>query len=127
MIRLILIAIVSLLVQFILPWWSIALVAFMVCYWGSRNAGGAFVEGFAGIAVVWLAYAVLIHFRTEGVFTGRMGLLIIKSSSPAGMLLLTTVLGGLVGGLAGMAGYYVRQVIMPSQLMAQKQKVKSEF
>lgn len=127
MIRLIIIAVTSLLAQFILPWWSIAIVAFMVCFWGSRNAGGAFIEGFAGIAIVWFVYAGLIHFRTEGVFTGRMGLLIVKSSSPIVMLLVTPVLGGIVGGLAGMAGYFFRQAVRPRQLVTQKRKIESSF
>lgn len=122
MIQLLLIALFSFLAQLILPWWSIAIVAFMICFWRSRRADSALGEGFLGIALVWLAYALLIHLRTEGVFTSRMGLLLLKSTSPLWMLVITPFLGGLVGGIAGIAGYYIRQAILPSQQFAMKRR-----
>lgn len=121
MIQILLIAVVSLLAQLVLPWWSIAIVAFAICYWrgaafrgtASRSvgAGSAFLHGFMGVALVWLGYAVLVHFRTDGVFTGRMSQLLFKADAPALLVLATAVLGGLVGGLSGLAGYSVRQAI----------------
>ena len=122
MIQVLLIAVLSFLAQLILPWWSIAIVAFLICFWRSRRVGSALREGFLGIALVWLVYALLIHLRTEGVFTSRMNLLLLKSTSPLGMLVITPFLGGLVGGIAGMAGYYIRQAILPSQQFAMKRR-----
>lgn len=114
MIQILLIALISLLAQLVLPWWSVAIVAFAVCFWrgpASRNlgAGSAFLYGFAGVALVWLAYALLIHSRTDGIFTGRMSQLLFKTDASVGLILATTVLGGLVGGLAGLAGHFTRQ------------------
>lgn len=115
MIELILIAIISLIAQLMLPWWSLVVVSFVICCWRNQSAGRAFMQGFGGIAIVWFLYALLIHFRTEGVLTGRMGLMFLKSAAPIGMLLLTPLLGGIVGGFAGMAGALTRQVILPLQ------------
>lgn len=112
MIQLLLIALISLLVQLVLPWWSIAVIAFAVCFWRSPNAGRAFLYGLAGVALVWLAYALLVHVRTDGIFTGRMSQLLFKADAPALMLLVTAVLGGLVGGLAGLAGHSTRQAVV---------------
>ncbi|AKD57809.1 hypothetical protein [Spirosoma radiotolerans] len=111
MIELILIAIVSLLAQLILPWWSLAVVAFIVCFWRSPGSGRAFLSGFAGIALVWLIYALVIHTRTDGVFTGRMSELLFKTNASALPLLVTALVGGLVGGLAGLSGYFAKQAI----------------
>lgn len=109
MIQILLIAIISLLAQLVLPWWSIAIVAFAICFWRSHGAGSAFLHGFVGVALVWLGYALLIHLRTDGIFTGRMSQLLFKADAPVLLILATAVLGGLVGGLAGLAGYAVRQ------------------
>lgn len=109
MLQILLIAVISLLTQLVLPWWSLAVVAFGVCYWRSPSAGRAFLSGFAGVALVWLAYALLVHVRTDGIFTGRMSLLLFKVDNAILPLLVTAVLGGLVGGLAGISGFYVRQ------------------
>ncbi|GAB2572333.1 hypothetical protein [Spirosoma areae] len=109
MIQPLLIAVLSLLAQFVLPWWSVAIIAFLVCFWRSPGAGRAFVFGFAGVALVWLAYALLIHLQTDGIFTGRMGELLFKSNNAAIPMVVTTILGGLVGGLAGLSGSLVRQ------------------
>ncbi|MBD2754694.1 hypothetical protein [Spirosoma validum] len=110
MIQIILIAIFSLLAQLILPWWSLAVVAFGVCFWRSPGAGRAFFYGFAGIMLVWVAYALLIHVRTDGVFTGRMSSLLFKTNNEAILILVTGILGGLVGGLSGLSGFFVRQI-----------------
>jgi len=113
MIQIVLIMLLSALAQFVLPWWSIAIVAFSVCFWRSTRGGQAFLSGFLGIAAVWLLYALLIHLRTEGVFTGRMGLLLFKSESAALPLLVTVILGGLVGGLSGLTGFLIRRATNP--------------
>ena len=109
MIQILLIAFLSLLAQLFLPWWSLAVVAFLVCFWRGQSAGRSFLYGFAGVAVVWLAYALLIHTRTDGILTGRMSELLFKTNAAALPLLVVTLLSGLVGGLAGLSGFFVRQ------------------
>lgn len=111
MIQILLIALGSLLAQLVLPWWSLALVAFAVCFWRSPAAGKAFWYGFAGVALVWLIYTLLVHTRTDGIFTGRMSQLILKTNASAMLILVTTIVSGLVGGLAGVSGYFVRQTL----------------
>ena len=127
MIQILLIAIISLVAQFVFPWWSIAVVAFAICFWRgaasrgaafrgtaprSFGAGSAFLHGFVGVALVWLAYALLVHLRTDGIFTGRMSQLLFKADAPVLLMLATAVLGGLVGGLSGLAGYSARQAMV---------------
>lgn len=111
MLPFILIALFSLLAQLVLPWWSLALVAFVVCYWRSRTGAQAFLNGFLGSLVVWLAYALLIHLRTDGIMTSRMSQLFLKADAPLGILLLTALVAGLVGGLAALSGYLTRRAV----------------
>lgn len=109
MIQILLIAVLSLLVQLVLPWWSLAIVAFLICFWRGESPGMSFLYGLSGIALVWLLYALFIHWHTGGLFTSRMGALLFKTNSAALPLLVTAILGGLVGGLAGLSGFLVRQ------------------
>ena len=113
MYQIVLIAFLSLFAQFLLPWWTLAIVAFAVCYWRCPGAGWAFWYGFAGVAIIWLMYAMLIQLRTDGVFVGRMSELLFRANTPFLPALATTVVSGLVGGLAGLSGHYVRQVTAP--------------
>ena len=109
MIQIIIIALLSLLAQFFLPWWSLAIVAFAVCFWRSSGTGRAFLYGFVGVALVWLVYALLIQLRTDGVFVGRMSELLFKTNTAVLPALATVGLSGLVGGLAGLSGFFVRR------------------
>ncbi|MFC5410602.1 hypothetical protein ACFPMF_14865 [Larkinella bovis] len=108
---LLLIAILSALVQLFLPWWSIALVAFGVCFWRSRTGWQAFGAGFGGIAVVWFLYALFIHLQTDNILTGRMADLFFKTQAPVLLLLITPLIGGLVGGFAALAGRQLKDAV----------------
>jgi hypothetical protein len=108
-----LIALISLVAQFFLPWWVVAPIALGVCYFVSKTPVLALAEGTAGVAMVWLAYALFTHIRTEGIMTERMSQLLLKG--PANLLLtITPLVGGFVGGLAGLTGYYLRQLTRPA-------------
>lgn len=107
------IAVLSGLAQLFLPWWSIALVAFLVCFWRSTSAGQAMAVGSLGIALVWQFYALLIHVQNTGILTGRMSQLLFKADMPIVLLQLTVFIGGLVGGLAALSGYLFRQAVLP--------------
>ena len=125
MLQILLIALLSLLAQLVLPWWSLAAVAFLVCFWRSSSAGWAFLHGFAGVSLIWLAYSLLIHLRTDGVFTGQMGQLLLQTSNPMLLLLVTTILGGLVGGLAGLSGFLVRRATQNQVSYGTKGRLRS--
>lgn len=109
-----LIAVLSAIAQFFLPWWVIAPIAFAVCFWQSDTAGRAFLEGTASVTLVWAAYVGFLSFQNQGVLAARMGELLFKSPGNPGLLLtITPLIGGLVGGVAGLTGFYVRQAFLP--------------
>lgn len=87
-------------------------MAFVICFWRSTTAGQAFWSGFIGIALVWQAYALFIHLQNDGILTGRMSQLLFKANMPLVLLEVTVLLGGLVGGLAGLSGYHCRRAFL---------------
>lgn len=108
------IAVLSAIAQFFLPWWVVAPIAFAVCFWQSETAGKAFLVGTASVTLVWAAYAGFLNFQNQGLLATRMGELLFRSPGNPGILLtLTPLIGGLVGGVAGLAGFYVRQAFLP--------------
>lgn len=116
MILFLLIAGLSLLAQLFLPWWSVALVAFAVCFWRSRTGGQAFLAGFVGVALVWQVYALFVHVQNEGLLAGRISQLLFKANRPIVLLELTVLIGGLVGGLAALSGSLCRRAFLTKAL-----------
>jgi hypothetical protein len=113
MIPILLIAVLSLVVQLFLPWWSVALVAFAFCVGRPMGAGRSFLASFLGVGLVWLAYAAWQHTQSGGILTSRMAEVLKLPPSAAALLILTPVVGGLVAGFAGLAGYWVRRGLKP--------------
>jgi hypothetical protein len=106
-----LILILSLVAQFFLPWWIIAPVAFGLAFWKAFTARKAFTTGFVGIALGWLGYSLFIHLRTEGILTERIAHVLPLHNSLL-LILMTVLMGGLVGGMAALAGYYCRNAFL---------------
>lgn len=105
-----LIAILSFLLQFFLPWWIIALVAFSVAFWKASSGGKAFLSGFLAIVLVWTIMASSIHIRTDGILSDRIAALFNLPSSIL-LIIITAFIGGLVGGMAALSGFFVRKLL----------------
>lgn len=107
---LILIFLVGLAGQFLLPWWILAVVAFVLAGWVATKGSQAFWSGFNGIALSWLVVGLFYYIRNDGILAERVATLF-KLPHPGLLLLVTILLGGLVGGTAALAGYFFRRLI----------------
>ncbi len=105
-----LIFLVATALQFLLPWWVVALVSFALAAWLAKGSGHAFLAGFGGIALSWLLMSLYFYIRNEALLAGRVATLF-KLPHPALLILVTLIIGGLVGGLAGLAGYFCRRLM----------------
>jgi hypothetical protein len=102
----------SFILQLFLPWWIIALVAFALALWKGTSSRQAFWSGFAAIVFLWAATALVIHLRNEGILTARIaGLFALPF--PTLMILITALVGGLIGGLAALSGFYWQRLLLP--------------
>ena len=106
-----LIAIVTYFLQLILPWWGIVLMPFIVGIVISRKGLGAFFSGFFGIALVWLLISLLISIKTDFVLTDKISAIF---NLPSGyfLILLTAILGGIIGGFWGLTGFYLKRIFV---------------
>lgn len=92
--------------ELLLPWWSIAIAAFLGGLTFRTNLN--FLAGFVGIAALWLLMALIIDLSAAAPLTQRVADIFMGISTTT-LLLVTATIGGLVGGFASMAGSALRK------------------
>ncbi len=102
------ILILSLVVSFVMPWWIVAIIAFVAALFIAKSAAHAFLSGFAAIFVVWIVLVLFKSVPNNHILAGRIATMF---HLPNWILLLlaTALIGGLVAGMAALSGLLVRQ------------------
>lgn len=107
-IKILIIAILSFLGTLFLPWYTPFIVAFLTGITFSNKPGNNFLAGVLGVGLFWLSYALFLDIRNEHLLSGKVAALFSDSLGTqitgGVLLMLTTFLGALLGGLAAMAG-----------------------
>ncbi len=100
------IAVLAFILELFLPWWSIAISAFLLGYLFKSKAN--FFAGFLGIGVLWLGKALIIDMNAAMPLAENVAI-ILKLNSKAVLMLVMVVIGGLVGGFAALTGSLLRK------------------
>jgi hypothetical protein len=102
------ILLLSFLLTLFMPWYTPFIICFMVGLILSNKAGNNFLAGLLAVGIFWLAYALVLDIRNEHILSSKIALLFsqsLKTDITRGVLLMiTTFLGALLGGLSCMAG-----------------------
>lgn len=93
----------SAIAEWFLPWWMVAVVAFIVAFVITLKPGKAFLAGFAGVAICWLTAALVRDVPNDHILSTRMAALFHLPGYTL-FIVVTIFIGGLVGGLAAWAG-----------------------
>ena len=104
----ILIALGSAVAEYFLPWWTIAIVAFVVSLAVDLRPGKAFLSGFLGIAVFWLIAALVRDIPNVHILSSEMAVLFFKTPAYGMFIFVTVLAGALVGGVAAWSAAYFR-------------------
>jgi hypothetical protein len=99
-----LIAFIAFLAGIFLPWWSIAIIAFLVAFFLPQHIGLGFLSGFLGIFLLWGLMALWIDINNKSILSTKMATLFPLGGSALMIILVTALVGALVGGFAAMAG-----------------------
>jgi hypothetical protein len=91
-----------------LPWWSIAIVAFLSALLMQPKIWVGFIAGFLGIFLLWAALSFWIDVNNESILSHKIAQLFPLGGSSVLLILVTAFVGGLVGGFAAMAGSSIR-------------------
>ncbi|MCG2616663.1 hypothetical protein LZZ85_20355 [Terrimonas sp. NA20] len=90
------------------PWWSLALMSFLVAVLVAQRPGKAFLAGFLALFLLWGCVALWLDVRNKGLLSARIGELLGLGSSSILLILVTALIGGLVAGFAALTGSYLR-------------------
>ena len=109
-------AILAALLQLVLPWWSAPVLAFFLCFGLAPSGKAGFWAGFAGLGLSWLWPAAWLAFQNNGLLAHRVAQLLPLGGSVPMLVLVATLVIGLAGGLAGLAGRWVREALVPAHV-----------
>lgn len=110
-VSIILIAILSYALCLFLPWWSIAIAAFVVALFVKQRPFPSFLSGFVALFLLWGAMSWIINQANDSILSDRVSLLVLKSESPLMLILLTAFVGAVVAGFAAISGSYLHKKI----------------
>lgn len=86
------------------PWWSIAIIAFLVALFIGQSIAKSFLSGFVGIFLLWFVVAFWIDTTNDNILSHKIAQLFPLGGSSLLLILITAFIGALVGGLAAMSG-----------------------
>lgn len=109
--RIILISVLVSVGQVYLPWWIIGIVALLVEVTVGKGDATKFYSGFYGVAIPWIALAAYIDYNSDSILTVRILEMFKLPTYGFVMVIITGLLGGLVGGLSSTVGGWIRQAI----------------
>ncbi|MFM2360494.1 MAG: hypothetical protein RLY16_2487 [Bacteroidota bacterium] len=107
-IALVLIALTSVAACLYLEWWSIAICAALVAVVIPQKPILSFAAGFLSLFLTWGGLAYFISSNNDHLLAHKVSLLILKADNPMLLILATALIGGLVAGLAALAGSFIR-------------------
>ena len=110
-ISILLIALLSFAASLFMPWWIIAVAAFIIAFAIPQKPWLAFVSGFMALFILWIGVSLYISSANDDLLVHKMSMLFIKTDNPILLFLLTGFIGGLVAGFGSLSGRFLRQII----------------
>ncbi len=104
------ILILSFIASYFLPWWIVALIAFLATLFLGKTSGRSFWSGFGGVFIVWVVLALLKSIPNDNMLASRVIQLFPLPHSWILLLFITALIGGLVGGMSALSGVLVKKV-----------------
>jgi hypothetical protein len=99
------------------PWWSIAIVAFVVATLIPQTPVVSFFSGFVALFSLWGILSFWISTNNDHILAHRVSLLIFKIDNPYLLIISSAFIGALVAGFAALTASYIR----PSGFIENKQ------
>jgi hypothetical protein len=104
------ILILSFIASYFLPWWVIALIAFLAALFLGKTTGQSFWSGFGGVFIVWVVLALIKSTPNDNMLASRVIQLFPLPHNWILLLLITALIGGLVGGMSALSGILAKKV-----------------
>ena len=106
---LLIILILSFISSYFLPWWMAAAIAFLAALFIGKRSGKAFWSGFVAISALWIILALIKSIPNDNILASRVIQLFPLPHKWILLLLITALIGGLVGGMAALSGVLTKK------------------
>ncbi|WP_374950194.1 hypothetical protein [Mucilaginibacter sp.] len=93
---------------YLLPWWAACILTFGAAIIFGKSSWDSFWCGFGGIALAWVALALLKSYPNEHILATRVAHLF-KLPSWGLLLAVMALVGGLAGGFSALSGVLVKR------------------
>ena len=107
---LILTALLSFAACLYLPWWSIAIAAFIVAALIPQGAVKSFLTGFTALFLLWGGLSFWISNNNEHLLAHKVSMVLLKMDNPWVLIFATAIIGALVAGFGALSGSFLRKV-----------------
>ena len=87
-----------------MPWWGIAVAAFVVPLFLYQRPGLSFLAGFAAIFLLWAILAWVVSATNDNILARKIAVVLPLGGSVFALVLVTAFVGALVGGFAALSG-----------------------
>lgn len=111
MIVFIVVIIASFLLQMILPWWIIVIIAFTTCGLIGKTAKIALWAPFFAILLLWVGMALFKSLPNNNLLASRIAEMFSVQAWWL-MLALTALLGAFTAAVSGYCGYHFRKAVL---------------
>jgi hypothetical protein len=112
LVKIILIAAMSYLLQNVMGWWAVALAAFLINLIIFTKGLSSFVSGFLGVGILWFFKALITDFSTGAILSEKVADIFNLPGSTL-LVIITAFIGAMAGGSASVTGSALRSWIMP--------------
>ena len=92
-----------------LPFWSAALVAFLVAVFIYQKPGMAYLSGFLGIFLLWGGLSWWMDAQNNSILSQKIASLFPLGGNSLLLILITAIVGAIIGGLSALSGSFLRR------------------
>jgi len=92
-----------------LPWWVVAIAAFLAALLIGKTPWRSFISGFTAIFIGWTVLALFKSIPNDHILASRVVQLFPLPNNWIWLLLVTALIGGLVGGMSALSGVLLKR------------------
>ncbi|MEN9701328.1 MAG: hypothetical protein RIR55_643 [Bacteroidota bacterium] len=92
-----------------LPWWSFVVTNFIIAIALNQKPGKSFLSGALGVGLLWLILALVIDTQNNHILSVKVANILPLKGSYIALIIITSVVGFLLGGLSSLTGSFVRK------------------
>lgn len=91
-----------------LPWWSIAIAAFIVAVIIKQSAAKSFLSGFTALFLLWGGLSFYISSVNSHLLAQKIALVLLKTNSMWILVFATALIGAITAGMGALSGSFLQ-------------------